>query len=260
MRHGVPVRFTLIIGLTMALWSCTRHPETAEDLLRYVKSPAKGDWTCRDGIKRAEEEIANGKVVFTQEIGFLYGFIRHERELKSLCKSMGIEFDYDARSCIWEDGQTEGCYSATMDNELIERFGRNFRTEMLKKADSLFLHNVQTNGRIVDYYNCDEEPTSIADFKASLQVDQFPIRKKEGPHGGWPFVDMDFVIELDSSIGSFEASNFLANDSSNIPYKNRLIKLAKNYLIQEYPKWNPGRINSIPVRTRHNVRIFFIKE
>ena len=250
----------LLVGLSI-LSGCSQHPYDSDQLVNYVKSPASSDKLCIDEIDRAKVDIENGKIVLTQPAGFLFGFIRYEDELAQLSNQYGLEFDFDLLSCIEIDGQTQGCYGATMENEIIERFGPNFSEQLHERADSIFLSNVLANDRSVDSWNCDEEAMLLADFKQTLYISELSIKKGTATYGrGWPFMDLEFVIELDSSIGNFKYSNFVSQDSANSSYEHQLFLLGSNHLIQEYPTWVPGRIKSQPVRTNKSVRIFFAKE
>jgi hypothetical protein len=203
----------------------------------------------------------NGKIVLTQTAGFLFGSIRYEDELAKLSEQHGLQFDYDMLSCVVQDGQTQGCYGATMENEIMERFGPNFRERLHEQADSLFLSNILTNNKFVDSWDCDEEAKQLSDFRPTLNVTELDIKKGTDTYGrGWPFLDLEFIIELDSSISDFKYSNFVPADSVNSVYERELFTLASNYLEREYPTWIPGTIKSQHVRTNKNVRIFFAKE
>ena len=254
------MKFQLLIFSLLVLSGCSQQPRNTNELLNYVKSPALTDSSCREDIERAEKDIENGEIVLTQTAGFLFGFVRYEDELAQLSEQHGLQFDYDMLSCIVEDGQTHGCYGATMENEIIKRYGPNFRERLHEQADSLFLSNVLANNKSVNSWDCDEEAKQLADFKPTLIITEHDIKKGTGENSGWPFVDLVFVIELDSTISNFTTDNFVPMDSTNSLYGKELFALASNYLEQEYSTWIPGTIKSQPVRTNKNVRIFFKKE
>ena len=251
------MRVSFIIIASALLIACTGPDSYPEDIHRYVESPAPGDWECKDEIARAKADIKKGKLVFMHEVGFLYGFIRHEDEVRQLCKEMGIGFEIDARSCIIFEGQTEGCYAAIMDNELTKRYGLEFREEIYQKADSLYLQNVVIEKRVVDYYDCDERPVCESTFNSRIKVDHFPIKMEKGTGVLGPFIDFSFNIELDGSIHDFSTYHFVPGDSANIGYESQLFELAVAHMKNENPLWVPGKIKSIPVRTAHTVRLFF---
>jgi hypothetical protein len=255
------MKFHLIIFSLVVFWSCTQQPRNTDELLNYVKSPAPNDSSCKEDIERAKKDMENGKIVLTQTAGFLFGFIRYEDELVQLSEQHGLQFDYDMLSCIVQDGQTQGCYGATMENEINKRFGHNFRERLHEQADSLFLSNILSNAKSVDSWNCDEEAKQLTDFRPTVNVTQLNLKKGIDKYGGgWPFMDIEFIIELDSSISSFKYSNFVPADSANSIYEQELFKLGSNYIQQEYPTWVPGTIKSQPVRTNQNVRLLFAKE
>jgi hypothetical protein len=255
------MKFHLLILSLLVLSSCSQQPRNTYELLNYVKSPARTDSSCREDVERAEKDIADGKIILTQTAGFLFGFVRYEDELAQLSEQHGLKFDYDMLSCIVEDGQTQGCYGATMENEIIKRFGPNFRERLHEQADSLFLSIVLANNKSIDSWDCDQEAKQLDEFKPTLKITELDIKKGTDKYGGgWPFMDFEFVIELDSSISNYSISNFVPTDSANSIYEQQLFALASNSLEKEYPTWVPGTIKSQPVRTNKNVRIFFANE
>ena len=241
-------------------------PQEYSEMIDYVNNLDQGDTSCLADIKRAKEDLAKGKVVFTQTMGFLFGHIRFENELQELCRKNGLYYGVEMISDIEIDGQTQGCYGAYMDKIIIEKFGAGFKEKLRAKADSLFLAKANTQNKIVQYWDCDERPRlpeeteRNQDYLTTINVNKLDIVKDESDYGGWPFFDLGFIIEKDSSISGFYIRNFVPHLGKNEKFEDELFKLAVQELKTNYSKWVPGTIKGIPVRTDNNVRIFFEKE
>lgn len=228
----------------------------------YVDNPDPGDSLCIYDIRRAKKDISDGKMVFTQSAGFLFGFMRYEDELKQLCKGHGLVFDFDMISCIVFEGQTQGCYGQYMDEIIRKKFGADFKARLHAQADSMFLVNAASNRRIVKSWDCDERPRlpteqkRMTDYIPNITVMEVDIK----PNGNqWPFFDLGFVIETDSTISNFYINNFAAEAEENEKYKEKLFSIAVEHVKSQYPLWVPGKIKGIPVRTDNNVRVFFTR-
>ena len=257
----------------ISLLACSQlKPANQIDTLRlperiiYVSKPNPTDTLCISDIKRAKKDVEKGKIVFTQRVGFLFGNIRYEKELRELCKQNGLVFDFDVMSDFVFEGETQGCYGNYMDKIIIEKFGAEFKDNLHKKADSLFLARTNLENKYVQYWDCDERPRLPTEIKRT--TDEFPdisvadldIKECKGEYGGWPFIDLGFMVEKDSTISSFYLRNFVPQLEENKRFKEKLIALAVDYIKTNYPVWIPGKIKGIPVRTINNVRIFFIKK
>lgn len=234
--------------------------------IQYVNNPNSNDTLCISEIERAKKDIKNGRIVFTQTAGLLFGDIRYESELRKLCKEYGLVFDFDLISDVIYEGQTQGCYGDFMDKVILERYGIGFKENLHEKADSLFLFRTQSENILVKYWDCDERPRlpkeleRTGDYLTTIKVNNLNIVKDKSEFGGWPFFDLGFIIEKDSTISDFYISNFVPQLEENEKYRDDLYKIAVMELKTNYSRWIPGTIKGIPVRTDINVRIFFTKE
>lgn len=236
------------------------------DMHKYVLNPDSNDSLCINDVKRAKEDISKGKIVFTQQVGYLFGHLRYEAELKLLCKEEGLNYEVDLISDLICEGQTQGCYGYYMDNIIIEKYGDDFKSKLHKKADSLFLVNVNNQDEAVRYWYCDERPRLPNESKRtdayipSVKITEPYIQEKEGRFGGWPFFDLGFIVEKDSTVTNFHIGNFVAKHNGNEKYKNELYDIVVKHIKENYPIWIPGKVSGIPVRTYNNVRIHIMKE
>jgi hypothetical protein len=232
--------------------------------IAYVANPEPTDELCISDINKAKSDINENGIVFTQAVGFLFGHKRYEDELKKLCKEKGLKYDLDLIGCVQMDGQTQGCYGAYMDKMLVEKYGKDFKKDMHRQADSLFLENAIKNNTAVYYGDCDDRPViadgSNRDDIPYLKVTDIAIKKDKSDFGGWPFFDVGFIVETDSTISNVYINSWIPRSESNEKYKDQLFKKAKEHLLTNYPKWRPGSINGVAVRTNSNVRIYFARE
>lgn len=237
-------------------------PDYNTEMRRYVLNPQLDDSLCRNDIKRAKDDIAKGKIAFTQQVGFLFGFLRYEDELKLLCKEAGLYYEIVFLSDVVFEGQTQGCYGFYMDNMITEKYGDDFKPKMHKKADSLFLVNVNSKNKAVQYYNCDERPRLPNELKRTDDyLPDITIEEpKINPKNGWPFFDIGFIVEKDSTITNFYLESFVAQRKRYEKYKDELYNVVVKYIQENYPVWVPGKVLGIPVRTDNNVRIRIINE
>lgn len=234
------------------------------DEIIYVSNPNRGDDLCISEIERAKKDIANGKIVFTQQVGFLYGYIRYESELKQICKENGLEFDIELISDVQFDGETQGCYGYYMDKVIIEKYGLGFKEKIHLEADSLYFSLIQSENRLVDSFDCDKQPRLPNELSERdiylLKVSDIDIQEKSGENGGWPFFDVGFIIEKDSTISSFYINNFVPQNEGNKKFKEELFSKVTEHIKQKYPIWIPGKIKNTPVRTNANARFFIEKK
>lgn len=235
------------------------------DPIAYVSNPVETDTLCISEINKAKSDIENKGIVFTQAVGFGFGHERYEEELIKLCKEKGLRYDIDLIGCVVFEGQTQGCYGAYMDKILAEKYGTDFKQIMHKKADSLFLSNVLKNNTAVQYWDCDERPRlpneniRTSDYIPYLSVYEIDIKENKKEYEGWPFFDVGFIVEKDSTTTNYYIRNYVAELKSNEKYKTQLFGLVTKHLKEKYPKWIPGTINGVAVRTDNNVRIHLKK-
>lgn len=267
------MRFLIYILIILILGSCNQGNDSDENILtqefnilKYVKDPHKKDTTCIYEIERAKKDINNGKIVFSENFGFGNKEFRYFKELKELCKQNGLEYSYDLIGCVQYNNQTQGCYTAYMDIVIAEKFGEDFKIKLHQKADSLFLVRAKLENKIVQYWDCDERPRlpdetkRTNDYLTSISISKPDIKENKEEYGGWPFFDIGFIIEKDSSISDYYISNFVPQLEENEKYKDELFKIAIDYIEENYSVWVPGKIKDVLVRTDNNVRIFLEKE
>ncbi|MBL4755630.1 MAG: hypothetical protein JKY52_18815 [Flavobacteriales bacterium] len=256
---------TLLTPMTAVAQTDLTNVVQFPDPIEYVANPDPNDSTCIREIERAKRDIENGKVAFSQPAGFLFGHLRYETELRQLCDKHGLVFRNDMRGCTVTQGQTQGCYGAYMNKTIIEKFGPDFKDKLHREADSIVLANA-TNDTLW-YYECDErqrlpsETKRTSDYIPSIIVTDIEIKeKKSQKYGGWPFIDLSFIVETDGSISAYYLSQFVPVLDQNREYKDELVKLAIREIKDKYPLWVPAKIKGTPVRAYNNVRVYFEKK
>lgn len=233
------------------------------DPIAYVSNPAKTDSLCISEINKAKFDIENEGIVFTQAVGFLFGHNRYEKELEKLCEEKGLKYDIDLIGCVVFEGQTQGCYGAYMDKVLSKKYGSDFKKNMHKKADSIFLENAIKNNIAVKYWDCDERPRlpteneRTSDFVPYVKVEHIKIKEGDNEYNDYPFFDLGFIVEKDSTITGFYSEHYVPNFKENEIIRNQLFDVAVKHIKNNYPVWVPGTINGVQVRTDNNVRVHF---
>lgn len=242
------------------------HEEFLLYKIKYVENPESSDTLCISDIEKAKKDIKNGKIVFTEPFGFGTKISRSEEELKELCSENGLIFEYDLRGCVVYNDQTQGCYGTYMDKVIISKHGLSFKDSLKRKAESLFLDRCIKQNKVIEYWDCDERPRlpyeekRTSDFNPSINISNLEIMKEPGKFGGWPFFDLGFIVEKDSTISNFHSRGFVPHRKENETFHDELLLIAIEHIKSDYPLWVPGKIDSIPIRTDNNVRIHFIKQ
>ncbi|KXX71142.1 hypothetical protein [Flammeovirga sp. SJP92] len=261
------MKYILILLALISLSACIQDNKNEQrNRLEYVIHPNPDDTLCISEIERAKRDIENGKIVFTQTAGFLFGFITYEAELRDLCKLNGLEFDYDLRSCVVYEGQSEGCYGDYMDKIIIDKYGIDFKENLHKKAESLYQISNQLEDEIVQYLDCDipprlpNETKQTSDYNLTVTVNRPNIKEKKENYGGWPFFDIGFTVEKDSTMSGFHSIKFMAKLKENKKYKDELFEIAVKHIKAEYPIWIPGEADGKQVRSDVNVRVIITKK
>jgi len=235
--------------------------EKTYDPLKYVMNPSPSDSLCKSDILKAKSDIQNGKLVYVQAAGLGFGFKRYESDLKKLCKEKGLEYDVDLIGCVIMEGQTQGCYGVYMDKVLSDKFGSDFKENLNRQADSLFLVRVIKNEIPIFSWDCDEKPEPILEnqnyLETTLDVPNLNLKRTELGKI-WPAIDLSFIIERNGTISKFYSDNFIPRLKHNEKFKDELYKIAVNYIKTNYPNWKSGKIKDTSVRTDHNLRITFV--
>lgn len=237
--------------------------KSKEELLKYVDNPCPNDSNCLTEISKAKSEIATGKITFCMPQGLMIFELRQEQQLRKLCKTKGLNFQYQLFDCFVNSGQTDGCYGLYMDKVIANRFGGDFKMKLLKEADSLY---VATNP-MAYYTNCDTLPRLYnKDIDESTEMD-VPImselfnKLKISMYGYYPQVDIGFYIDTAGIPSKYFLSQFFIYDDieENIKFKSELTKIAFEH-IKQFKIWKPGIILNQKVKTEYNVRISFVNE
>lgn len=265
------MKYLFTIALSIFFFTCAEKKQEPvvvrqkpPQMTFYVDNPKPNDSLCISEIERAKKDIKKGKIVFSHSRGFGFGSIRYEHELREICKKIGLEFELELFGCVIYKDQTQGCYGEYMDKVLIERSGRDFKDKIHEMADNLFLYNIVKNNTTVQYWDCDERPRLPTEFKRtsdqlpSLYQSEIELKDDGSNYGGYPFFDLGFIVEKDSSISNFCTRSYVAHNDANIKHEDELYLMVKDHIITNYPTWIPGKIGGKQVRTKNNVRLYII--
>jgi hypothetical protein len=213
--------------------------------------------TCKEDILKARADVEAGQIKLLMPMSLGNFDLRQERQLRKLCNSIGIIFDYELYSCVGIGGQTKGCYSLYMDKILVTKFGPKFKESMLDKADSL---HVATNPTVYFTY-CDILPKLqnnveiAADLRMTIDKDLLSKLKK-CPYDDYPQVDVGFYIDTLGNASGFFVSQYNICEESDYKYKKDLSKLVIDH-VKSKGKWMPGSIRNRKLRTEFNTRVHF---
>lgn len=229
----------------------------------YVKMPRPNDELCLYDIERAKDSIERNGPFFIQEAGYLYGFNRYDEELKKLCNSIGINYELDLKGCFDYGELTQGCYGAIMYNDLENRYGIGYNEKLINDADSIYLSIVIRENIAISYRYCDFRPrlpsekSRKTDYFPPVEVMDIDLTFAEKKYHSMPFMDIEFIVNLDSTISNFKINYFSSGHENNAEYKVQLFSLLKFHIQNNYPVWIPGLIKNKPVRVKNNIRVSF---
>jgi hypothetical protein len=232
----------------------------------YLKKVRPTDTLCLRDIEKATRQMAGDTLTFVVAIGFGSN-LRYESELVKICEENNLKYELELGGCVIWEGQTQGCYKDYLDYKLFEKYGKNFKVDLHKKANDLYLAN-HLNDTISEW-DCDQEPTFIGKKISSSGVDMMvnlPVKEKRRE---WiskgepmfavyqPFMDLRFVIDKNGDISNFALIRFIPQQEENEKYKDELFELAIKEIKDKYSKWKPGEINGVPLNTTYVLRVAF---
>ncbi|MFK8044138.1 MAG: hypothetical protein AB8B72_01485 [Crocinitomicaceae bacterium] len=258
--------FVLVSGCAEKSQKKIGKVQELSELSFYVDDLDPIDTLCISEVERAKKDLKKGKTVFSHRAGLGFGNIRYEDELRALCRQIGLEFEIEPVGCVIYEGQTQGCYGEYMNKILLEKNGADFKDKIYEMADDLFIQNIINNNITVAYWDCDERPRlpneskRTSDHLPSLYQSEIDVKDDGSNYGGYPFFDLGFVVEKDSTISNFHSRSYVAGNDANEKYKDKLYLLAKKHVMTNYPIWVPGELNGKQVRTNNNVRLFIVKK
>lgn len=231
-----------------------------EELLNYIDNPCPGDTICRQAILKAKSDIEKGQIILVVAKGFGIRPLRQESQLRKLCDSIGLIFDYELFSDLGINGQTNGCYGLYMDKIIAQKFGRGFKENLLLKADSIYVASNPT----VYFTNCDTVPRLydkdiFESGEMVVAIDKLLFHKlKVSKYGYYPQVYIGFYIDTAGIPSGYFLSQYIVYDDikQNNKFKTLLTKKALDY-IKQFKLWKPGIILNQKVKTEFVVRISF---
>jgi hypothetical protein len=138
------------------LWGAKAQPK------EYIDHPNRKDTLCINEVARAKKDFAAGELKFHPGAVWDYPYSRMFPTLDSLCKVQGLIFDpyTGVEHDVGIPGVTYGCYEAFMNREVEKKFGKGFRANIIRQADSIFI--AKKINDTIPYHECDE-PTYNCD-------------------------------------------------------------------------------------------------
>lgn len=271
----------ILIGLLLVvLTGCQQKPEGKEsnqsdeqiaykevELLNYdsdyLLSPESSDTMCINAIERAKIDLNQNAGVFSQITCFGCETAPYFNELKEVLAQKKFKLYIEDFGCILFDGQTFGCYSGYTDKMMKERFGKDYREQIIALAEKKFIFNLIKNDSIVSIYDLSENERPRLNGQNIALIDEgiMPVintnlpLKQDSLHS--LFIDLDFVIEKDGSVSNFEVSNWGIVLKENKALKSELFEAAVLELKTKYGKWIPGNYKGNVARTKNNLRAHF---
>ena len=248
--------FSFGFSILIQLWSSCQS-DVPKDLEQYILAPDAEDYTCLDDIQRAKEDISKGKIVFTTPCSLFDCTLRQEKYLKQLCSTYGMEHQYEMFSDIIEVGQRQGCYGAYMDLQIANKYGKQFKENLLRKADSLLVVHQDTIGA----YLCDELPFALDNVSKNEEVfvvipdllkQEFKVNNKEH----FDFVDVYFYIDRFGFASGYHLKTndpLYPNCHSSVPVELLEIAILRLMRIQQ---WKPGKIDGHKMNVKHSIRVY----
>jgi len=108
------ITFNKLIGQNSYLDTLNIH--------EYIRHPNPADQLCIDDIRRANEDIAAGKISYCLSLNQINKKVRYQKELEALCKQYRLRFQYILSNFLSLDKQTQVCYSAQMDQYIAQKY------------------------------------------------------------------------------------------------------------------------------------------
>ena len=231
------------------------------ELMQYIESPCPTDTRCIDEIQKAKLMVESGRIEFLYPLGISIVKLRQEAQLRQLCRSMGLFFNYELQYCIVSAGRLNGCYGLYMVKIIAQRFGKDFKQNLLNKADSLFAASYPT----IDYYQCDKKPriegksTQGSQYMTAIVSHEVYERLQNRRTGSYPKVDIAFYIDSLGVPSDYSVWNFsFCDDVCDSVLKADLAEIAIKH-VSQYKQWLPGKLLGRKVRSRYVTTVSFKK-
>ncbi|AZA77238.1 hypothetical protein EG347_06830 [Chryseobacterium sp. G0186] len=237
-------------------------PSPEEVLRDYIKNPKADDRTCKEDIEKAEKDLEKYQKIYVFISCFGCKSKPYENEIKEYSVKEKVEIMYDPYSCVFTEGQTRGCYKATVDSRMEEIYGKDFRKNIEQAAEKLMIQKIKDQGKILSIYDLEEndkphfikEDNLIKDGYIPTIKTGFPLKEDRDHH---LFMDISFIIEKNGRITNLKNENWVNEFKENEKYKNNLESIAKQEILTNYSNWKPGKYKNTIARVRNSFRVNF---
>jgi hypothetical protein len=257
------MRFLLLVtAFTGLVISCKQNQKQAS---RFDNTP-QVDTTCLKALKKAKNDIENGKLTYCHDAGsLLYISLRSSHEMGLLLDSLELGYTEQMTSDVVYPDQTQGCYCDYMNERIQTKYGVTFIDSLLNLSDSLYVLN---NMADTFYYgNCDTNPNYPGDmdthhdeFSRIFQQDlertlEYPTGyiKISNPDSS-AFVNVDLYVDKEGN-ASITGYWFLFDMKVNHKYEDYF----KNIISKAMKKtgWTPATIRNQKVNSDMVMRLYF---
>lgn len=236
-------------------------PNHVEFIEEYVKKPKSNDWMCLGDIDRAKNDLIKFKKVYVTTSCFGCDFAIYNDEIKEFADQQQIKVLNNDISCVVINGQTAGCYTAYINNEMFKKYGKNFRKVIENGADKMLIEKIK-KGKVVSVYDLNDNdkphlPNETKELKEGYTPTLFsklPIKISDSTS---LFMDITFIVEKDGSLSNLRNDNWVNEVKENEKFKNELEKEAIQMILKNYGKWKPGKYKNNIARVQNNFRVTF---
>lgn len=254
----------LLILFLFFLISCNQNKSSVIDLTNKE---------CREGVEIAKAKINKGFLIYCSEYGDFLNFseTRHENELDSLLSRLKIKRESTWYSDVENEFKKSNCYCEIMNDNIKEKFGKDFIDSIHYAADSLWI--LKNTDLVFNGENGNGEYDRPALFPGDKfydemnhsglqdkfdQVVNYPKdyikteQHKDGEVKGIVLLRLDISVD---KAGKAKLNDYfftfvnLQNNTENYNQSSRpyLLKIAKDLV--ENTKWIPAKIKGVSVNS-----------
>ena len=259
--------FPLILFLAVA--ACN------DDIKKSVEDNVHAtDTTCIKEIAQAKTDIKNNKIIYCNYVGnIVWQALRAEKEMQSLLKQCGIEYQDESSPCVIQDNMNYHCYCQFMQEKIKEKFGDKFTDSLLYIADSIWI--MKNRDRVFDCgsnSSCWDKPAMFPGDSTYDQTNHSGLQKEfckiinypndyRSKQGENSMAMLQVYLDIDET-GKAKVTDtqFVIWDSrtKEEDYNKKYWDYIKSIAIPliEQTTWTPAKIKNIGVKSKNDIFIY----